>query len=112
MTLAALLIAAALVFCIVLVVLLVRIARAPSRGTPEAPAATPPSPADTAITTDEQIDPNILARIQKEVSARLGQGARIRSVKKLEMPSERATSWAHQGRVAAHGSHKAGDRPR
>jgi hypothetical protein len=106
MALAAILIAIAVIFCVLLAVVVMRIAR-------PAPEAAPPSPpADTAIATDATIAPEILARIQQEVAARLGPDARIRFVRRLETPGSRANSWAQQGRVFIQGSHRTGDRPR
>ena len=112
MLMSALLIAAGALFCVFLVVALMRLLRAPAAATAELPHETvkPAVNADTAV--DDRIAPDILARIEKEVAARLGPGARVLSVKRLETPYSRANSWAHQGRVFAHGSHKTGDRPR
>jgi len=112
MVLAALVIAAALLFCVAVVVLLARISRSRASETPDLPAAPPPAPADIATNPDEPISPDILARIQQEVTAKLGPSARILSVKRLETPYARGSSWAHQGRVFVHSSHRTGDRPR
>ena len=108
MALAAILIVVAVVLCVLVVVVVMRIARPSAEATP-APALTP---AEAAIITDAPIAPEILARIEQEVAARLGPGARIRSVKRLESPGSRGNSWAQQGRVAIQGSHRTVDRPR
>jgi len=108
MALAAILIVLAVGLCIFLAVVVLRIARPPAEG----PPAPQPTPEEAAIATDAPIAPEILARIEQEVAARLGQGARILSVKRLEIPGSRANSWAQQGRVAIQGSHRTGDRPR
>ena len=108
MVLAAILTALAVGLCIFLAVVVMRIAR-PAAGPPP---ALQPTPEEAAIATDAPIAPEILARIEQEVAARLGPGARIRSVKHLEVPGSRANSWAQQGRVAIQGSHRTGDRLR
>lgn len=108
----ALLIAAAVLICIFLLMVLMRVARAPAAASREPPRETVAPVADRTNPGDDRLAPDIMARIEKEVAARLGPDARLLSVKRLETPNSRANSWAHQGRVFTHGSHKTGDRPR
>jgi hypothetical protein len=67
-----------------------------------------PSKADAA---GEPISPEVLAKIEQEIKTRLGEKARVRSVKRLQIPSADGKPWAQQGRVLIHGSHIA-DRTR
>ena len=71
----------------------------------------PESPLKTDA-AGEPISPEVLAKIEQEIKARLGEKARVRSVKKLQIPSADGKPWAQQGRVLIHSSHEIVDRTR
>lgn len=82
-----------------------------ARSAASEPSAVPQAPADAAHAAQE-IAPETLAKIEKQITLMYGEQARIRSVKRLETPDARDNPWGRQGRVQTHGSHEITKRPR